>query len=92
MRCVFTYVLKNGGVGKETRVRDFGPLLEIRREGGGERYEILPASATYPDVRAAFERAGERDSRLAAVFITQNGRMDEPLLGMLTPWDVLGRR
>ena len=77
---------------RDTRVRDFGEFLQINRPGGGERFLLLSASATYHDVRAAFERAGERDSRLAAVFITPNGRMDEPLLGMLTPWDVLGRR
>ena len=92
MRSVFSYVLKNGAVGQETRVRDFGELLQINRPGGGERFLLLSASATYHDVRAAFERAGERDSRLAAVFITQNGQLDEPLLGMLTPWDVLGEK
>ena len=43
-------------------------------------------------VRDAFERASERDSRLAAVFITENGKLDEPLMGMLTPWDVLGEK
>lgn len=31
----------------------------------------------------------ERNSRLSAVFITPNGTRDEPLLAMLTPWDVL---
>ena len=92
MRGVFSYVLKHGGVREDTRVRDFGELLQINRPGGGERFLLLPATATYHDVRAAFERAGERDSRLAAVFITQNGQLDEPLLGMLTPWDVLGEK
>ena len=43
-------------------------------------------------MRDAFERASERDSRLAAVFITENGKLDEPLMGMLTPWDVLGEK
>ena len=91
MRGVFSYVLKHGGVGEDTRVRDFGELLEMNRPGG-ERFLLLPASATYHDVRDAFERASERDSRLAAVFITENGKLDEPLMGMLTPWDVLGEK
>ena len=91
MRGVFSYVLKHGGVGEDTRVRDFGELLKMNRSGG-ERFLLLGADATYHEVRAAFERAGERDSRLAAVFITQNGQLDEQLLGMLTPWDVLGEK
>ena len=92
MRGVFSYVLKHGAIAQDTRVRDFGELLQINRLGGGERFLLLSASATYHDVRAAFERAGERDSRLAAVFITENGKLDEPLMGMLTPWDVLGEK
>ena len=91
MRGVFSYVLKHGGVEEDTRVRDFGELLKMNRPGG-ERFLLLGADATYHEVRAAFERAGERDSRLAAVFITQNGQLDEQLLGMLTPWDVLGEK
>ena len=83
--------LTAAGVGEDTRVRDFGELLEMNRPGG-ERFLLLPASATYHDVRDAFERASERDSRLAAVFITENGKLDEPLMGMLTPWDVLGEK
>lgn len=92
MRSVFSYVLKNGGIGEDTRVRDFGELLKMDRPGGGEKFLLLPMQATYHDARAAFERASERNSRLAAVFITENGRKDEPLLGMLTPWDVLGEK
>ena len=92
MRSVFSYVLKHGAIAQDTRVRDFGELLQINRPGGGERFLLLSASATYHDVRDAFERAGERDSRLAAVFITENGKLDEPLMGMLTPWDVLGEK
>ena len=91
MRSVFGYVLKHGGVGQDTRIGEFGALLTMNREGS-ERYRIFDAGASYHQVREAFERGGARNSRLAAVFITQNGNADEPLLGMLTPWDVLGEK
>ena len=32
----------------------------------------------------------ERDRRLSAVFVTENGIPGEPLICMLTPWDVFG--
>lgn len=56
---------------------------------GAERYRFMPENATIYQVRAAFEERSERNSRLSAVFITKNGSQDEPLIAMLTPWDVL---
>ena len=29
------------------------------------------------------------DRKLGIIFITKTGNVDEPLLGLLTPWDVL---
>lgn len=54
-----------------------------------EKYLFMPENATIYQVRAAFERRSERNSRPSAVFITKNGGQDEPLIAMLTPWDVL---
>jgi hypothetical protein len=49
----------------------------------------LPKETTIVQVRAAFEAHHERNNRLSAVFITKDGNRFEPLLAMLTPWDVL---
>ena len=88
---VFAYLLKKGpgALNEQTRVTDFGSLLSLERTEG-ERFLILPRSATYLDVREQFERGSARNSRLVAVFITEDGSVSQPLLGMLTPWDVLG--
>lgn len=56
---------------------------------GAEKYLFMPENATIAQVRAIFEKRMERNSRTSAVFITKNGRQDEDLLAMLTPWDVL---
>ena len=37
-----------------------------------------------------FELPRAKNKRVAVIFITQDGKPDQPLLGMLTPWDVLG--
>ena len=55
-----------------------------------ERYLFMPENATVLQVRAEFENRSARNCRLSAVFITPTGICGEPLLAMLTPWDVLG--
>ena len=90
VRSVFEYMLKKGpfALDEQTRVTDFGRLLSLERTEG-DRFLLLPKDASYLDVRSAFEEGRARNNRLVAVFITENGQAGEPLLGLLTPWDVL---
>jgi len=37
-----------------------------------------------------FEKVKGRNQRVSVIFITEQGRQDQKLLGVLTPWDVLG--
>ena len=41
------------------------------------------------DVREIFQKNFEQNKRLAMVFITQSGRPEEKLLGIITPWDII---
>ena len=85
---VFSYVLENGGIAADTRIRDFGKYLKL--EGPrGQRFMFIGTDASYMDAREAFDRKSGRDNRLAAIFITDTGDMNGNLLGMLTPWDVM---
>ncbi|MDR1598775.1 MAG: hypothetical protein LBS11_02705 [Oscillospiraceae bacterium] len=90
---VFAYALKQPGVGifEDTPVSAFAALLPPDAHDP-ERFLFIDQRATYADVKQAFEARRERNSRLAALFITETGNMAEQLLGMITPWDVLGRR
>lgn len=87
---VMRYLLKNRGKGlsQETTIRDLRGFLAV--EEHIENYEFVPADATYIHVRQRFEQVRARNKRVSVIFITQNGKPDQPLLGMLTPWDVLG--
>ena len=60
-----------------------------RDRNGAEKYRFLPKDATVYQARAAFEEEMGRNNRLSAVFITENGTGEEPILAMLTHWDVL---
>jgi CBS domain-containing protein len=88
---VFRYVLRRKGKGlePEATVKDLKGYLAV--EEHTENYEFVSADATYIEVRKRFEQVRGKNKRVAVIFITQDGRQDQPLLGMLTPWDVLGR-
>lgn len=55
-----------------------------------ENYEFVSKDATYITVRKKFEHVKGKNKRVSVIFITETGSPEERLLGMLTPWDVLG--
>lgn len=73
----------------EMLIDDFRELLAPDRHEN-ERYLFLSGEATLFQVRSEFEKRSQRSKRLAAVFLTENGSFGGRLLGMLTPWDVIG--
>ena len=90
---VFSYVIDEVGHGmdKRTTIGDFGELLKLDNHET-ERFEFVSKKASYWDVRDQFERKrGQHTKRLVAIFVTENGQFGERLLGMITPWDVIGQ-
>ena len=87
---VMRYLLKNRGRGlnPDTTIKELRGYLAV--EEHVENYEFVPADATYIYVRSRFEQVRARNKRVSVIFITRDGKPDQPLLGMLTPWDVLG--
>ncbi len=87
---LFLYLEKRGldALKDSTRIGQIDDAMTLDRHGS-ERYRFFPEDATIYQVRDAFETRGERNHRLSAVFITRGGSVDEPLIAMLTPWDVL---
>lgn len=87
---LFAYLERNGldALDEGAKIGRLKEALQPENHGS-ERYLFMPKDATILQVRAAFENRSVRNSRLSAVFITQTGACDEPLIAMLTPWDVL---
>lgn len=87
---VFLYQLRTGGrpLTQHTSLRDMSRYLDVRERM--ENYEFVPKTETYSSVRRKFEKIKGRNKRVSVVFITETGHPGERLLGMLTPWDVLG--
>lgn len=87
---VFQYILRTGGKGikPETTVAELGRHIQV--EAHMENYDFVPKDATYLSVRRKFEKVCGKNKRISVIFITENGKPSERVLGMLTPWDVLG--
>ena len=87
---VFQYILRSGGKGiqSDTTVADLAGHIGFSAHM--ENYEFVPKDATYISVRRIFERVRGKNQRVSVIFITEHGKVGESLLGMLTPWDVMG--
>lgn len=87
---VFRYLLRRRGKGldPEATIKDLKGYLAVAEHT--ENYEFVAADTTYIDVRQRFEQVRGKNKRVSVIFITEDGKPDQPLLGMLTPWDVLG--
>ena len=87
---LFSYLERQGfdGLDDSIRIGQLKDALDVDSHGP-EKYRFMPRDATMQQVRAAFEERPGRNSRLSAVFITEHGDRQEPLLAMLTPWDAL---
>lgn len=86
---VFSHLLAGKKVLEDTRVKEFGPLLALEGRPSG-RFLVLDADAAYQQVRAEFEKHSDRNQRLSLVFLTSTGDLSGELLGILSPWDVIG--
>ena len=89
-KTLFCYQLEQDGraIQKNTTLGDLGQVLALT--GHGEHYEFLPRTATVQRAKEIFQRVKAKNQRVSVIFLTEHGKPDERLLGMLTPWDVLG--
>ncbi len=76
---------------KHSQIMDFAEFTSFQGHTC-ERFLFMKPSCTYWDAQMAFERGSNpRKKRLVAIFITTTGDERGELLGMLTPWDVIGK-
>lgn len=87
---LFQFLEKQGldALQEHARIEQLKDELNFEKHGA-ERYLFVPEETTIIQARALFEERKERNRRVSVIFVTKNGNSDEPLLAMLTPWDVL---
>ena len=88
--CLMAFVSGAGFEGLRDDLR-IGNLKSVLGFDGdrSEKYLFFDRDATLTTVREAFDRPRERNRRVAAAFVTDDGGQHSEVLAMLTPWDVL---
>ena len=86
---IFSCILRDPTlrITKETTLSQLGKMLAVEKHV--ENYAFVDEKTTCIEARRMFEKIRGRNKRLSVIFITKTGSRDEPLLGMLTPWDVM---
>ena len=55
-----------------------------------EKFEFISRRRNIYDIEELFKNYFSVHNRIGCVYITEHGRKDENIIGMLTAWDVLG--
>ncbi len=86
----FSMIVKYGSdsLHKDSTIRDFKEFLPIDKHET-EKFGFVADSAPYSSLKYRFTAKGPRERRLAALFVTANGRENEKVLGIITPWDMI---
>lgn len=72
---------------KISEFKDFVPL----GKHPSEYFEFVGRNALLVEVEEIFRKGLIDRRRVAVVFITENGKPDEKLLGLITAWDIAGK-
>lgn len=86
---VFTAVLRRPelSIHQDTTLELLAQHLPVDRHV--ENFAFVSKGTTSMHARRMFEKIHGKNKRLSVIFITENGSREEPLLGMLSPWDLM---
>ncbi len=86
---VFSRVLANThDIREDMTFRDILPEISIVGERA-KRYRFAKWSALASSIEEIFEESNAHHVRIRLVFLTENGRSDEKLMGIVTPWELM---
>lgn len=86
---VFAFLAENEAarLTPELKVGDLQAVVALSRYKA-DRYQFIPPDTSIFDAAAIFSQTVERGRRVAVVFVTDTGKSDGQLLGMLTLLDI----
>lgn len=79
-----------GAFSAEAKVSLLADTLPVDQHSN-EYYKFMKGDVSFDEVEEAFMKRYQGSKRLVAVFLTANGNAGGNLLGMLTPWSVVGK-
>lgn len=90
---LFTYLLNYGAISlkKDMIVEDFLPYILIDNHDS-ERFEFYAKDCLLSDIYDRFEKKQPHEKRLAMIFVTEHGKTNEPILGIITLTDLISSK
>lgn len=86
---LLSYFVANqeGIILKDATVRDFYEFIPLEKHMN-EYFEFIPRNTILSEVDKIFGEGVKEGKRIAVVYIAENGKSSEKILGMITPWDI----
>ena len=75
-------------IGKEYKVKDYEKYIKIENHSS-EYFDFIKRNEELSAAQTLFNKSIKSDKKLVKIFITENGKKSEKILGILTPWDLL---
>jgi predicted transcriptional regulator len=75
---------------KNWQVKNFIDYLPIDQHRS-EYFSFVSSKTLIMELQDIFEKQFQQRRRLAVVYVTQNGKQNEKILGMVTAWDLAGK-
>jgi predicted transcriptional regulator len=90
--CILAYIVhhKEAIIMKDTKIEEFKDFIEVNKHKS-EYFEFVQKDTLLSDVELMFQERLKARKRIAVVYITEHGKQNERLLGMITAWDIAGK-
>lgn len=88
---VFAFIVKNQDVIVDSSmlIKEFADFIPIENHQS-EYYEFVSKKTLVADIEEAFQIGLKGKKRISVIFVTENGKLTETLLGLITAWDLVG--
>ena len=75
-------------IGKEYKVKDYEKYIKLENHSS-EYFDFVKRNEELALAQNLFNKSIKKDKKLVMLFVTRNGKKNEEILGILTPWDLL---
>ncbi|KKQ29895.1 MAG: CBS domain-containing protein [Candidatus Levybacteria bacterium GW2011_GWA2_37_36] len=88
---ILTYLVNNKDtiILKDTKIAEFKDFIGLDKHPS-EYFKFTSRDTPLVDITVLFQEGLKARKRIAVVYVTQNGKQEEKLLGMITAWDIAG--
>lgn len=75
-------------IGKEYKVKDYEKYIKLENHSS-EYFDFIKRNEELASAQNLFDKSIKKDKKLVMLFVTENGKKTEKILGIITPWDLL---